>query len=175
MDSTEIILLLLTVIAVTLAVGLAGIVYLLGNLFKILARLRAQIPGEMEDIPVPAETTVPEKEPAVPLEAVNVQSVTNLQEYLVAIGEKYHLASYTLATIDGLVIGSTRPDVQEEAAEFSYIYAQGKQPEAAGVELIGVQHHGETVVGIARTEEHLPTDLVSALEQDTRDALQHWV
>jgi hypothetical protein len=31
------------------------------------------------------------------------------------------------------------------------------------------------VVGIARPSEHLSTEAMSALEEDTRDALQHWV
>jgi hypothetical protein len=99
----------------------------------------------------------------------------SLEEYLGAIGEKYSLASFTLATADGLLIGSTRPGAQDEAAQYSYLYTQGKLQDETGAELLGIPHRGETVIGIARPSEHLSADLMNALEQDTRDALRHWV
>ncbi|WP_292392332.1 hypothetical protein [Methanoculleus sp. UBA303] len=98
----------------------------------------------------------------------------SLEEYLGAIGEKYSLTSFTLATADGLLIGSTRPGGEDEAARYSYLYTQGRLQDETGAELLGIPYRGETVVGIARPSEHLSAELMSALEQDTRDALRHW-
>ena len=175
MDSTEIILMLLVIITVTMAIGMIGMVYFLGNLYQILIRTRDRVPEVRDESLAPLERSELPKESPRPFKEVDTGDIQSLQDYLAAIGEKYHLASYTLATSDGLVIGSTKTDAQKEAAEFSHLYAQGNKPDEAGVELIAVQHHGETVVGIARTAEQIPTELMSALEQDTKDALQHWV
>jgi len=98
-----------------------------------------------------------------------------LEECLGTITEKYNLASFTLATADGLLIGSTKRGAEDEAARYSYLYTQGTLQDETGAELLGIPHHGETVIGIARPSEPLSPELASALEQDTRDVLQHWV
>jgi hypothetical protein len=175
MDNAEIILILLTIILMAMVIGMAGIVYFLGRLHRILNQVPENVPGALRE-PVPAAKPLEAVgKPAVPAETEDYKNARSLQEYLSAIGEKYRLTSLTLATTDGLIIGSTKTDAQEEAATYSYLYAQGNLPEGGGVELIGIDHHGETVVGIARPSEHLSTELMSALEQDTRDALRQWV
>ncbi|MFA7562267.1 MAG: hypothetical protein WCY70_02385 [Methanoculleus sp.] len=99
----------------------------------------------------------------------------SLEETLGAISEKYSLLSLTLATADGLLIGSTKPGSENEAARYSHLYSQGKRHEEGGTELLGISYRGETVVGIAHPSEHLSSELMSALEQDIRETLQHWV
>jgi hypothetical protein len=176
MDSTGILQVFLAIITVVVIAGFAGVLYFLSRIERALA-------GEQQK-GAPA-TTVAHREPdrvvqavqeqAPPLRAIDPREMGSLEEYLGAIGEKYNLASFTLATSDGLLIGSTRPDAQGEAAQYSHLYTQGKLRDETGAELLGIPYRGETVIGIVRPSEHLPADMMSALEQDTRDALRQWV
>jgi len=153
-------------------VGFAIVLYFLTNIHQMLA---VQTGKETAEAEPQRKSGSAVSSPAEAVKAVDLSAAGSLQEYLVALGEKYDLASLTLATADGLVIGSTRPDPQEEAAEYSYLYVQGKHPEDAGVRLVGVSHRGETVVGIARSVRDLSGDAVNALEQDIRNALRQWI
>lgn len=160
---------LLGIITVTVVAGFAGILYFLSRIDRALAR---QHPGGTSS--PPPEEPVP-GEPARLRTALNPQTTGSLEECLGAIGEKYSLASFTLATADGLLIGSTRPGGEDEAARYSHLYTQGRLQDETGAELLGIPYRGETVVGIARPSEHLSTEEMRALEEDTRDALRHWV
>lgn len=115
MDSTGILQVFLAIITVVVIAGFAGVLYFLSRIERALA-------GEQQK-GAPA-TTVAHREPdrvvqavqeqAPPLRAIDPREMGSLEEYLGAIGEKYNLASFTLATSDGLLIGSTRPDAQGE-------------------------------------------------------------
>lgn len=167
--------LFLAIITVVVIAGFAGVLYFRSKIERALA-------GEQQKS-VPAAVAYGEtgsvvqtvQERAPPLKTIDPREMGSLEEYLGAIGEKYSLASFTLATSDGLLIGSTRPDAQGEAAQYSHLYTQGKLRDETGAELLGIPYRGETVIGIARPSEHLSADVMSALEQDTRDALRHWV
>jgi hypothetical protein len=175
MDSTGIIQVFLVILTVTVIAGFAGVLYFLS---KILEALAGQQPTNAPRI---AETREPgvvaQPAPIAPArspEGIDPRGMGSLEETLGAISERYNLASFTLATTDGLLIGSTKPGGEDEAARYSYLYTQGRQDET-GAELIGVPYRGETVVGIAHPSEHLSAEQMSALEQDIRDTLQHWV
>lgn len=167
----------LAVITLVVIAGFAGILYFLSRIERTLA-------GEQQQS-TPAPTVAygepdsavrpPVGEPARPFDEIDPQRIGSLEEYLGAIGEKYSLASFTLATADGLLIGSTKPDAQGEAAQYSYLYTQGKLQDETGAELLGIPHRGETVIGIARPSEGLSAEMMSALKEDTLDALRHWV
>lgn len=162
---------LLGIIIVTIVAGFAGILYFLSKIDRALAR---QHPGGTSSPPGSPGEPAP-GEPARPRRALDPQTTGSLEESLGAIGQKYSLASFTLATADGLLIGSTRPGGEDEAARYSHLYTQGRLQDETGAELLGIPYRGETVVGIARPSEHLSTEEMSALEEDTRDALRHWV
>ena len=176
MDSTGIIQVFLLIITVTVVAGISGILYLLTKIYQTLTW---QQPGDAPEIRGAQEEPGGAAQPAPgsrsSLKEIDPLNAGSLEECLGAIGEKYRLASFTLATTDGLLIGSTKPGAQDEAARYSYLYARGDQQDETGAELLGIPHHGETVVGIARPTEPLSTELMSALKQDTRDVLQHWV
>ncbi len=176
MDSAGIIQIFLAIITAVLIAGFAGILYFLQKIDRVLAGKELKSPhGAMVTHGEPGSVVQPVRESPRPLKDLDPQKMGSLEEYLGAIGEKYSLASFTLATADGLLIGSTRPGAQDEAAQYSYLYTQGKLQDETGAELLGIPHRGETVIGIARPSEHLSADLMNALEQDTRDALRHWV
>ncbi|WP_054848120.1 hypothetical protein [Methanoculleus chikugoensis] len=99
----------------------------------------------------------------------------SLEETLGAISEKYSLASLTLATADGLLIGSTKSGSEDEAARYSHLYAQEdcttrKErnslvfPTAERRWSASPTHRG-----------HLSGEQTNALEHDIRETLQHWV
>jgi hypothetical protein len=105
----------------------------------------------------------------------NTKVPQSIQEQVAALGKKYSLTSLTLATPDGLSIGSTRSDPQAEAAEYSYLFLQGKEPEDIQVKIIGVPHKGNTVVGIIRSAQNMPPDVISMLEGEVSEALRQWL
>ncbi len=174
MDLVDIIQIYLAIILVTMAAGFAVVLYFLSRISRALAGQghgsAAGIGGEPAGNMRPAAI-----KPAGPPGDIDPGVVRSLEDYMGAISRKYRLASFTLATADGLLIGSTRPGSEGEAARCSHLYARGKLQDETGAELLGIPHRGETVVGIVRPSEHLSGELMNALEQDTRDALQRWV
>lgn len=171
MDSAGIIQVFLGIITVAVVAGFAGTLYFLSRISTALA---AQLPGEVSGAAGIHEEPA-SAEPVKPRGEIDPGDIGSLEEYMGAIGKKYGLASFTLATADGLLIGSTKPGSEDEAARYSYLYTQGRLQDETGAELLGIPYRGETVVGIVRPSEHLSAELMSALVQDTRDALQYWV
>jgi len=169
-NSIDIIQFFLLVITITMVAGFAGVVYYLGKIYLILAR--PEYEGSTGGTGTPGE---PSRAGPAPLRReIDPWRTGSLEESLGAITRKYGLASFTLATADGLLIGSTKKDAEDEAARCSYLYTQGRVQDETGVELFGIPHCGETVIGIACPSEPLSTELTDALEQDTRDVLNHW-
>ncbi|WOX55717.1 MULTISPECIES: hypothetical protein [unclassified Methanoculleus] len=149
--------------------GFAGVLYLLSTIARALT-------GKQQEAVSNAPGTKPAPvKPAISPGTIDPGHMRSLEENLGAIREKYSLASFTLATADGLLISSTGPGGEDEAARYSHLYAQGNLRDETGVELLGIPYRGETVIGIARPSEHLSAELMNALGQDTQNALQHWV
>jgi len=171
MDSIDIIKLLLFTLTVIAAVGFAGTIYHLREICRALTKPEAG--GSSGGMETRRGTGLARSTPS--LEEIDPRSAGNLEECLGTITEKYGLASFTLATADGLLIGSTKAGAEDEAARCSYLYTQGKLQDETGAELLGIPHHGEVVIGIIRPSDPLSAELASALERDTRNALQHWV
>ncbi|MBP7299816.1 MAG: hypothetical protein KA967_05410 [Methanoculleus sp.] len=174
MDSTGIIQIFLVIMTVTMIAGFAGVLYYLSRIAQALAGLSHG--GTIEPQERPADSRgSPAIRTARPPGDIDPRGVKSLEENLGAISRKYSLASFTLATADGLLVGSTRSGSEDEAARYSHLYARGERQDGTGAELLGIPYRGETLVGIARPKEHLSAELMNALEQDTRDALQRWV
>ena len=158
------------IITITVVAGFASVVYFRGDLSGSHQAGARSLPGVTND------HGAPDLAGSAPLpKGIDPRNAGSLEECLGTITEKYNLASFTLATADGLLIGSTKRGAEDEAARYSYLYTQGTLQDETGAELLGIPHHGETVIGIARPSEPLSPELASALEQDTRDVLQHWV
>lgn len=90
----------------------------------------------------------------------------SIREDLIALFDRYKLNSFTMSTSDGLVISSTDPNPEEDAARFSYLYQQGKQPDVENIRLIGVPYKGGIVVGIVKTEAELSEKELEFIERD---------
>lgn len=174
MDSLETIQVFLAIMMVMMVAGFTIVLYFLLRISRILAGQEPEgiTRAQSEPADDPQSATIKPKEPAGD---VDPGSAKSLEGYLGAISRKYSLASFTLATADGLLIGSTKPGSEEEAARYSHLYARGGLHDETGAELLGIPYRGETIVGIVHPSKHLSTELMNALKQDTRDALQRWV
>ena len=89
-----------------------------------------------------------------------------IRDNLLALFDRYKLNSFTMSTSDGLVISSTDPDPEEDAARYSYLHQQGKQPDVPNVRLVGVPYKGGTVVGIVKAEDELTEKELEFIERD---------
>ncbi|KUG20157.1 MAG: hypothetical protein KO206_06665 [Methanomicrobiaceae archaeon] len=186
MDPVEYMLFLLTFTALAVAalvIAAGGILYYLMNIQNLLA---GRPPSRTEEdlnedyltniqAMVSGHPGVPDAERAPSDIGGEVKGAESMQEHLAVLTEKHRLTSLTLASADGLSIGSTRPDPEEDAAEFSYLFLQGKQPDESGIRLFEILHNGETVIGIARSDQDLGQDEVDVIRQDAETALQKWV
>ena len=47
--------------------------------------------------------------------------------------------------------------------------------ETPGVILFGVHHTGSSLVGIIRTPQEIPGNVLDAIEHDTKDILNRWI
>ncbi|KLK87591.1 hypothetical protein SZ63_09825 [Methanoculleus sediminis] len=173
MDSTGTIQFFLILLTIMTVVGFAGITYYLAEISRAIKRQASPEASVTPEASPGPDIAAPVSTP--PLKAIDPASTGSLEETLGAISEKYSLASLTLAAADGLLIGSTKPGSEDEAARYSHLYSEGRLHDEEGVELLGVPYRGETVVGIAHPSEHLSDEQMNALEQDIRETLQHWV
>jgi len=90
----------------------------------------------------------------------------SIREDLLALFDRYKLNSFTMSTSDGLVISSTDPSPEEDAARYSYLYQQGKQPDVENIRLVGVPYKGGMVVGIVKAEDELSEKELEFIERD---------
>jgi len=167
--------LMLTVIAVLLF-----LLFLTGIL--ILIRLKKAFPAKEEEktkkrfkkaqkAVINEETKENEEETHEP-EPSELYQNKSIEQNLIELFKHYSLNSFTMATSDGLVISSTDSDPDEDAANYSYLYLQGKQPESANVRLIGVPHKGGTVIGIIKSDDDLSEKDLVLIERDIRYILR---
>lgn len=99
----------------------------------------------------------------------------SIRENLLALFDRYKLNSFTMSTSDGLVISSTDPNPEEEAAKYSYLYQQGEQPDVPNIRLIGVPYKGGTVVGIVKADDELSEKELEFIERDINFILKKTV
>jgi hypothetical protein len=97
-------------------------------------------------------------------------------ESVVALGEKYSLDSFTLATADGLVFGSSGGDAaQIDAATYSELFKNNPLAVVPGLVLFGLTHKGSELIGIIRTKTPLPEEIVGQVKADTKVILNRWI
>jgi hypothetical protein len=108
---------------------------------------------------------------------IDLTSTKNdLTESLEALVGKYALVSFTLATADGLLFGSsggTSPQV--DAATYSEIFKNEPLTGTPGVVLFGLSHKGSELVGIVRAKTPLTEKIVQQIEADTKVILNCWI
>jgi len=169
MDSTGIIQFFLILLTIITTIGFAAITYYLAEISRTL-----KMAGSPQVPLPPADTSSPTRKEPI-LEPLKPGAMGSLEEALDAICRKYDLESVTLASADGLLIASTKQGSEDEAARYSHMYKEGRLHDENGVELLGISHHGETVIAITRPSAPISREQRDALEQDIQSTLQHWV
>jgi hypothetical protein len=100
----------------------------------------------------------------------------DLTESLGAIVEKYSLSSFTIATADGLLFGSSGGDTaQTDAATYSEIFTNDPLVETPGVVLFGFTHKGSDLIGIIRPLSIPADEIVQQIEADIKIILNWWI
>ena len=97
-------------------------------------------------------------------------------ESLKALVEKYSLNSFTIATADGLIFGSSGGDTdQTDAASYSAIFRNDPLAVTPGVVLFGFAHKGSDLIGIVRIKSPLPRGIIQQIAADTKIILNWWI
>ena len=104
-----------------------------------------------------------------------LQDRTDIRRNMEAIGEKYGLDSITLASPDGLVIGSSDPDAVPIAAQYSHMMKRGIKPEDSRMRVFEMHYRGSPLIGIIRVDHPLDTPWLSSIEEDIRKILNLWL
>ena len=100
----------------------------------------------------------------------------DMTESLAALTEKYSLTSFTIATEDGLIFGSSGGDTtQSDAAIFSHTFKNDPLIETPGVITFGLTCKGSELVGIIRTNASLSDETRQQIAADTKMILNLWV
>jgi hypothetical protein len=85
-----------------------------------------------------------------------------------ALVDKYGLDTFTISSIDGLIIASTAKAGQNDAATYSQMWKSDQVPEEPGVRIFSITHQGSTIVGIIRSSREIPGTTVKKIESDTK-------
>jgi hypothetical protein len=128
---------------------------------------RPEVPGP---VPVPAPAPAPAA-PAVDLLAGS----PDIQGSILRLCEKYDLADFIIATLDGLLVVSLSPGSSEEAARFSDLYRRKKKPDNPGVTFLEMNHRGEAMLGIIRSDRPIPPEKLRGIGEDAREILNWWL
>jgi hypothetical protein len=111
-----------------------------------------------------------------PREVGLVDGRADVTESFHALAGKYSLDQFTIATADGLVFASSgEGTAQTDAARYGELFATHPRDETPGVVLFGFSHKGSDLVGIIRTDLHVPKETLQRIEQDTKDILNWWI
>ncbi len=111
------------------------------------------------------------------LKNINLTSTRrDLTESLAALAQKYSLDSFTIATADGLLFGSSGGDTSlADAATYSGIFKSDPSSKIPGVSLFGMTHKGSNLVGIARAKIPLKNEVIQQIAADTQVVLNWWI
>jgi hypothetical protein len=99
----------------------------------------------------------------------------DLQGSILRLCEKYDLADFIITTLDGLLVVSLFPGSSEEAARFSDLYRRKKKPDTQGVTFLEMDHQGEAMLCIAKSDRPIPPDQLRVIGEDARKILHWWL
>jgi hypothetical protein len=112
--------------------------------------------------------------------------ITSLKKKMSLMGEKddiftgmqnialnYHLNSLVVATSDGLVVASAGSnDPESEAAHFSSLFTGKFTRSEQDTWLLPLEHRGISLIGIARSQDTLPTEVASRMVEEIEFLLE---
>ncbi len=114
--------------------------------------------------------------PRIPASVSVVDGRTDITDSTRALAEKYSLAGFTLATIDGLIFSTSgNPSATEDAAHYGGRALQEEEFVSAEVTLFTLTHQGTSLTGIIRPDRPLKRDSVLSIRKDTQEILNRWI
>jgi hypothetical protein len=131
--------------------------------------------------PATAAPAVGEGLPASPAPATAAPAVDllggspDIQGSILRLSLKHDLADFIITTLDGLLVVSLSPGASEEAARYSDLYRRKKKPDAPGVAFLELDHRGEAMLCVARSDRTLTPDQLRGIGEDAREILQWWL
>ena len=101
---------------------------------------------------------------------------TTISQSLTTLAEKYRVEQITLATMDGLLLASSRDaGASADAATFSQIVTTDPQTKIPGVFIFRIDHKGSTIVGSVRIKTIVGSEMERQIKDDTKDILNWWI
>ncbi len=176
MDNITFGLMILQIMTILLLAGVA--------LEAVVAVYLARIYQKLDPTAIPSRGSLdaltihepPPAESADMPEGVDLsQGYGSMTESIHALAGKYGLQSFTLATQDGLVVASSSPDSQEDAATYSHLFTKGEKPDDPLFRLFGIRHRGSSLVGIIKAQRTMPESWVKSIEDDVKIILDRWL
>lgn len=105
-----------------------------------------------------------------------LQGRSDITQSLLALVEKYSLGAFTIATSDGLVFASSGgDDANTDAATCRVMASRDPCSDTSVVIVPGLTHKGSDLVGIIRTQNPLPEEILKKITTDTQTILNWWV
>jgi len=123
------------------------------------------------EVPVIRATTVSKAAPTVDL----VSGSPDIRGSIHRLCGKYDLTDFIIATMDGLLVVSLQPGSTEVAAHYSDLYRRKKQPDSPGVTFLEIDHRGEAMIGVARSNRPLTSDQIRGIGEDAQKILDWWL
>ncbi|HUL62367.1 MAG TPA: hypothetical protein VLT35_04830 [Methanocella sp.] len=152
-----------------------------------LADVAAHAPGPTPQAPAPpAQPTAPPGPlvtPSPPTAAPSVEVVKDtLPESMRAITAKYGLEWLTIASGDGLVIASTSPTPDEDAAVYSNLFYELYRTRPEGyfnvankdIHLLSVESGGHRFIDVARKPGQMTKGEAAGLREDSRKIVERF-
>lgn len=100
----------------------------------------------------------------------------DLTESLATLSDHYSLDIFTIATSDGLVLGSSGGNTaQNDAAMYSEQFRNNPYTVPTGIILFGLNHKGSELVGIIRTRTSVSEKKLQRIVAETKHILDRWV
>lgn len=127
----------------------------------------------------PAFSNIPSHQTPVILEPLKIDCITGkttIAQSLNALAKKYRVEQITLATVDGLLLASSRDEgAVHDAATYSQVFTADPQSKNPDILVFSVEHKGSTIIGSVRKKTVMSSEIKQQMKDDTKDILNRWI
>lgn len=127
----------------------------------------------------PAFSNIPAHQTPVILEPLKIDCITGkttIAQSLNALAKKYRVEQITLATVDGLLLASSREEgAVHDAATYSQVFTADPQSKNPDILVFSVEHKGSTIIGSVRKKTVMSSEIKKQMKDDTKDILNRWI
>lgn len=127
----------------------------------------------------PAFSNIPAHQTPVMLEPLKIDCITGkttIAQSLNALAKKYRVEQITLATVDGLLLASSREEgAVHDAATYSQVFTADPQSKNPDILVFSIDHKGSTIIGSVRKKTVMSSEIKQQMKDDTKDILNRWI